>query len=521
MASKLDLDTALVDSCREAAAEAARGVSERIAGTTTVSVERMVVRLLGVDGVDRFDVPLPNVVVDHVHHQGKLDRGIAFWLGNAMARTGRSAQSLAEGVDAGELDLCDLEGADLEQGAKAAMDATADALARISQGRAERREWSESLEDAATTGPERYVLTATGNVYEDVRHARAVAEHGGDIVAVIRSTAQSLLDYVPFGPTETGHGGTFATQENFRILREALDEWSRKRGRYMRLSSFCSGLCMPEIAVMGALEGLDNMVNDALYGILYRYIHMRRTLIDQRVSRRVNGYTGIVINTGEDNYLRTADAVESAPSVVASQLINYYLARDCGVPDGQIAIGNAFEINPTVTNGLLFEWAQAQLTRELFPDCLVKYMPPTKHMTGNPFRTHACDTLFNLITVATQQNMQTIGVPTEGVFTPHIHDRVLGLESVEYVAITARDLADDIEFKPGGIVQSRADEVLRMAAVLLEEIVSDGLFAALERGMFGSIKRAEEQGRGIEGIVQCSEDYFNPVVSQMESGAYV
>jgi len=74
-------------------------------------------------------------------------------------------------------------------------------------------------------------------------------------VAVIRSTAQSLLDYVPYGPTTEGYGGTFATQANFRIMREALDEWSEKNGRYVRLSSFCSGLCMPEIAVMGAIEG--------------------------------------------------------------------------------------------------------------------------------------------------------------------------------------------------------------------------------------------------------------------------
>ena len=40
-------------------------------------------------------------------------------------------------------------------------------------------------------------------------HAKAVAQAGGDIVAVIRSTAQSLLDDVPFGPTTEGYGGTF------------------------------------------------------------------------------------------------------------------------------------------------------------------------------------------------------------------------------------------------------------------------------------------------------------------------
>ncbi len=302
----------------------------------------------------------------------------------------------------------------------------------------ERRELRARLGESPP--PLRYVLTATGNVYEDVVHGLAVAEAGGDIVAVIRSTAQSLLDYVPYGATTEGYGGTFATQENFRIMRAALDEWSSNNGRYVRLSSFCSGLCMPEIAAMGAIEGFDNMVNDALYGILYRDINPVRGLIDQRVSRMINGYFGVVINTGEDNYLRTADAIEAAPSVTASQFINRQLALDSGVPDEQIALGDAFEIDPPVVNGLLFEWAQAQLTRELFPDCPVKYMPPTRHMDGNLYRTHACDSLFNLVTIATGQGIQTIGVPTEGIFTPHVHDRVIGLENVNYVFDSARDL---------------------------------------------------------------------------------
>ena len=142
--------------------------------------------------------------------------------------------------------------------------------------------------------------------------------------------------------------------------------------------------------------------------------------------------------------------------MVASQFVNYFLARDCGVPDEQIAIGNSFEIGPSVENGLLYEWAHAQLTRELFPDCPVKYMPPTKHMDGNLFMTHACDTLFNLITVATEQEIQTIGIPTEGIFTPHIHDRVLGMECSNYVFTAARDLADEIEFKPDGFIVQRA-----------------------------------------------------------------
>jgi beta-lysine 5,6-aminomutase alpha subunit len=515
---KLDLDPGVVAACREAAKQIADQVGERIAGRTTLSVERSVTRLLGIDGADGLDAPLPNVIVEHVLDFGGLGRGVAYWLGNAMLQTGQSPQQIADAFSEGDLDLSELELA--EDGAIRER-VTEECAARLREirGRFEqRRAMRERLGEAAT--PLRYVLTATGDVYEDVVHARAVAQAGGDIVAVIRSTAQSLLDYVPYGPTTEGYGGTFATQANFRIMREAMDEWSESHGRYVRLSSFCSGLCMSEIAAMGAWEGFDNMVNDALYGILYRDINVVRGLIDQRVSRMINGYFGVVINTGEDNYLRTADAVQAAPSVTASQFINHQLARASGVPDAQIALGDAFEIDVPVKNGLLYEWAQAQLTRELFPDCPVKYMPPTRHMDGNLFRTHAADALFNLVTIATGQGIQTIGVPTEGIFTPHIHDRVLGLQNVEYVFNAAHDLGEEIEFKRGGIIQTRAQDVLSQARVLLERIAQIGLFGAIEDATFGDVSRKLDEGRGIEGIVDTDEGYLNPVVELMREPTY-
>jgi beta-lysine 5,6-aminomutase alpha subunit len=528
--SKLGLDPGVVAACRQAARQIAEQVTERIAGHTTVSVERSIVRMFGVDGANDLEAPLPNVLVDHVHQGGGLGKGIVYWLGNAMLQTGRTPQQLAEAVSVGELDLFTLaspgDGDAPDEAAihERVLAETGQRLRQISKRFEDRRAMRERLEsrspasDRAT--PLRYVLTATGDVYEDVVHAKAVAEAGGDIVAVIRSTAQSLLDYVPFGPTTEGYGGTFATQANFRIMREAMDEWSEAHGRYVRLSSFCSGLCMSEIAVMGAWEGFDNMVNDALYGILYRGINIVRGLLDQRVSRMINGYFGVVINTGEDNYLRTADAVEAAPSVTASQFINHQLARDSGVPDSQIGLGDAFEIDVPVTNGLLYEWAQAQLTRELFPDCPVKYMPPTRHMDGNLFRTHAADTLFNLVTVATGQGIQTIGVPTEGIFTPHIHDRVLGLQNVDYVFNAARDLGDEIEFKRGGIVQTRAQEVLAGAREILERIASSNLFEAIAGATFGETARREDEGRGIEGILAVEDGYFNPLVELMREATY-
>ncbi len=517
MDSKLDLDVGMVESCRQIAAQIADRIAAETAGRTTLSVERTVTRFLGVDGIDELEIPLPNVLVDHVRDGGGLGRGVAYWLGNAMLDTGLDAQRIAEAVSVRELQLCELPQA--EESAIRGLIAREceQRMGEIARRRDERHAWRERLGEGVA--PLRYMLTATGNVYEDVVHSVAVAEAGGDVVSMTRSTAQSLLEYVPYGPTTEGFGGTFATQENFRIVREGLDEWCGRNGRYVRLSSFCSGLCMSEFATIGAMEGLDNMVNDALYGILYRDINMLRTLIDQRVSRMINGYFGIVINTGEDNYLRTADAVDAAPSVTASQFINHRLALDSGLTDEQIAIGDAFEIDPPTTNGLLFEWAQAQLTRELFPDCPVKFMPPTRHMDGNLFRTHACDTLFNLVTIATGQGIQTAGVPTEGVFTPHLHDRVVGLECVDYVFNYARDIGEEIRFKPGGIIQTRAQEVLRQAHELLEQIADVGMFGAIEDGIFGDVRRRIDEGRGIDGIIETEDGYFNPAVELMQGAS--
>ncbi|MEA2201549.1 MAG: beta-lysine 5,6-aminomutase alpha subunit, partial [Solirubrobacteraceae bacterium] len=235
-ASKLDLDPGVVAASRQAAKQIAEQVGEQIAGRTTVSVERSVTRLLGVDGADSLDVPLPNVLVDHVQEHGGLGRGVAFWLGNAMLQTGRSPQQIAEAVSAGELTLSELDLGDEQTIRDRVTDECAAHLKEIARRFDERRALRERLGEAPS--PLRYVLTATGDVYEDVVHAKAVAEAGGDIVAVIRSTAQSLLDYVPHGPTTEGYGGTFATQANFRIMREAMDEWSELHGRYVRLSSF-------------------------------------------------------------------------------------------------------------------------------------------------------------------------------------------------------------------------------------------------------------------------------------------
>ena len=481
-----------------------------------MTVERAVCRLLGIDGVNDFEVPLPNVVVNHLTDRGILSGGAAFYIGNAMAATGLSPQKIAEKIDKCELDLAAIAPQTNEEIRAKIMPVAMATVERIRGNAAKRNEFLSEYGDKE--GPYLYVIVATGNIYEDITQAKAAAKQGADIIAVIRTTGQSLLDYVPYGATTEGFGGTYATQENFRLMREALDEVGREEKRYIRLCNYCSGLCMPEIAAMGALERLDVMLNDALYGILFRDINMQRTIVDQYFSRVINSFAGVIINTGEDNYLTTADAVEEAHTVLASQFLNEQFALCAGLPEEQQGLGHAFEISPDVENGFLYELAQAQMARQIFPKAPLKYMPPTKFMTGNIFRGHVQDALFNMVTILTGQKLHLLGMLTEAIHTPFMSDRALSIENAQYIFRTMKDLGDDISFKEGGIMETRANDVLAKAAKLLGEIEHMGLFATLEKGIFADIKRSREGGKGLSGVVVKSDDYFNPFVELMKGG---
>lgn len=514
--SKLNLNQELINSSRNAAKNIAEDIQNFIDMHTTTSTERTIVRLLGVDGVDEIEKPLPNVVVDNIVEGGGLERGACYWMGNAVLNTGLSPQEIAEKISVGEIDITRLPAKDETEIKKTVEKIANDTVEKIRAKRMEREKYLNTIGEGKK--PYLYVIVATGNIYEDIVQAKAAGKQGADVVAVIRTTGQSLLDYVPYGPTKEGFGGTYATQENFRLMREALDEVGEEVGKYIRLCNYCSGLCMPEIAAMGAVERLDMMLNDALYGILFRDINMQRTLVDQYFSRVINGFAGIIINTGEDNYLTTDDAVEAAHTVLASQFINEQFALKAGIPEEQMGLGHAFEMDPGLENGFLLELSQAQMAREIFPKAPLKYMPPTKFMTGNIFKGHIQDALFNMVSIMTNQGIQLLGMPTEAIHTPHLQDRYLSIENAEYIFSNARNLGDEIEFKKGGMIQNRAAEVLENAEELLTQIENDGLFQTIEQGKFGGVKRMRTGGKGLEGVAKKDSGYFNPFIELMLGG---
>jgi beta-lysine 5,6-aminomutase alpha subunit len=512
--AEVPIDHAVVDACRAAAADVADDVQRFIDRHTTVGVERTVARAYGVTGADREGTPLANVLVDRIHQARATGRGVAYFLGRALLEGASSVQEAAEQIAYGGGDL-EVEGGPTAAACRGALVAeTKRALERIDAAR-EARESLKARFPAAEL-PLKYVIVATGNIYDDAVQAKAARFAGADIVAVIRATAQSLLDYVPEGPTTEGYGGTYATQENFRIIRRAADEASGETGQYLAQTNYSSGLCMSEIAWMAAVERLDMLLNDAMYGILFRDINMERTFVDQYFSRRIIARSGIVINTGEDNYLTTADAVEKAHTVLASQFVNEAFALRAGLREEQMGLGHAFEIDPWREDSFLFEVAQAQLVRQIFDRHPIKWMPPTKFKTGDVFHSHVHDAMFNLAGVMTGQSIELLGMFSEAVHTPLLMDRFLSLKSARYIFGTARHLGDEIQWKPGGIVERRAREVLGSARELLDEVRRDSIWDAIGHGAFGDVKRKRTGGKGHAGVVERHPAYLNPILDVLE-----
>jgi len=520
--SELPLSSRKIARCRAIAASIGKQVAKLVHENSTVGTERAVLRLLGFNEAlenDSLLLPLANHMVDSLKRADRLHQGVLYWVANAMMSEGSDLDRLQAGLLNRTVDLGTLPEQNpvkVTRLAEKLAKESYDGLMRYRKGR--RQLLTQQKDPLKEKRPLKYVIVATGNIFEDVTQAKSAVLDGADVIAVIRSTAQSLIDYVPQGTTTEGFGGTYATQANFRLMRAALDELGAELKKYVRLTNYCSGLCMSEIAALASLEGLDCLLNDAMYGILFRDINMRRTLIDQHFSRLICSRSGIWIMTGEDNYMKTTDAVESGDQVLASQFINERAALNAGMPTSQMSIGHAMEMDPSYDQVILMEIARAQMTRQIFPDAPLKYMCNTKYKTGDIFTSHAIDTVFNFIGSFTNQGVILLGMPTEAVHTPWLQDRSLSIRDANYILGGSTGISQEFGYRSDGFIAKFAAKVLDDALILLEKIDRLGIYTAIERGYFADVKRPIDGGKGADGVFEIERGrYVNPFFKLMGS----
>ncbi len=503
----LHLEEKRVFYAKSIAEKISKKVFDEIKNYSTSSIERSILRLLNISKVNEKGIPIVNLFIDKLKNEGLIKKGVLFILSNGLIKYSTlSPSQFVEKVLSGEIKLNEIDIFDKERVLKKAKELIEIGKENILRKKREREKYIEKYPQLEK--PYFYVIVATGNIFEDAKQAASAAYLGADYIAIIRSTAQSLLDYVPSGLTTEGYGGTYATQENFRYVREKLDEVTGKIKKYVKLVNYSSGLCMPEISILASIERLDLMVNDALYGILFRNINPLRTMIDQKFSRYILSLAGIPIVTGEDNLIKTVDSFEFYYTVIVSQLINEQLAKLSRMDESLIGLGHAFELDPSLENGFLYEIAQAQLVRELFPNSPIKYMPPTRYKTGNIFISYVMDTLFNIVSMLTDQEIVLLGMLTEALHTPFIHDRYLAIENAKYIRNNMKSISKEFLIKNGGIIEKRAKDVFNRAVEKLEEIEDIGLFDALEKGYFSGVKRPKFEGRGYDGVFEKEKEYI-------------
>lgn len=509
----LNFDKSLLEKSLRVANLIVDDVFEFIKKRSTVSIERASLRIMGLNGANEEGVPYVNVLLDILKKIDLLDYGASYFYAYLYSKFDSDLNKVKQFLDEVYFKEISIENEikevlnNLEKFKEISYNIALDGIKLIEDQRKKREELIERY--GYPKLPWIYVIVATGNIFEDCIQAVSAVKQGADCIAVIRSSAQSLIDYVPEGYTAEGYGGTFATQANFRLMRETLDK--NMNDRYLMLVNYSSGLCMPEIAAIAAIERLDMLLNDSMYGILFRDINPIRTFIDQYFSRLIINLSDIIINTGEDNYLTTADAFEKGYTIITSHFINYAFAKKCYLPDYLIGLGHAYEIRPEITNSFLFEFAQALLIRHLFPRCPLKYMPPTRWVTGNIFHTHVIDNMFNLVSVSTGQHIHLVGILTEAIHTPLLQDRYLSIKSTKYVFNAAKDLGFEFIIRNNGIIEKRADYLLKKAYELLEYVYNKGLFEAIEEGVFADTKRPKDKGKGLDGVFIKNSYYYNPV----------
>ena len=101
MQSKLGLDFKKVERAKSLAKDIANEVQAFVESKTTVAVERTLCRLMGIDGVDENQVPLPNVVQEE---KGMTEDEMAGW--HHQLDGHEFEQTLEDGEGQGSLACC-------------------------------------------------------------------------------------------------------------------------------------------------------------------------------------------------------------------------------------------------------------------------------------------------------------------------------------------------------------------------------------------------------------------------------
>lgn len=345
--------------------------SASVAGSTTAGVERAVLRLFGVGGLDRAGRPLAAEVVDRhlVADSGRLGAGIAMPFAMAMAEYDLGAMDTALDAAAGAIDLA-LEAellAEPDRRATAEGNAArlaAAALARIDANRLARADLLGVLGDARRPWvgaplEEPAIVDALDELAQAVRSGvdlvRVSVPASRELAAWMARSGHTASAWAPAATSRAGldsHDASGApvptgSQRALAVLRRAADELAAERGAYVRIATEAPALAAPEQAVVAAFERVDIVIADPMREIVAGRVDPDRALVDHAFAHRLLCRAGACLLVGSGPLVVARDLAAGVPSdpatrsgrALALQLLAARLAVHDGMPVDRVLVG--------------------------------------------------------------------------------------------------------------------------------------------------------------------------------------
>ena len=483
--SKLNLDRDIIESCRLTAQKIIHPIHEMVVRHSTLSIERATLRFLGIH--DTLEgMPLVNLIVDQLPPQF-LSKGIAYWLGRAMLLNHASPIGVALKMAQRKIDLKKMAPVPLPAIREALHGPVRNSLRRLEQKGQRRQQLLEK--HFRSFASLKLVSISQDDIGKDSKGIHKKLKNDVSYLEVERKSGSELLEYVL-----NGH--------HTRDIRRHLDQWGQKNNLYIRLLEDATGLCLPEETMIGAENGVDALYDDALHGIVMRDIDMQRAIVDQHFSRLIMARAQMIVHTREDCLLKLTDCYRNFYQTIALQFLQEQWCRKARIEDDHLVLSFSFAIDSAVEDGLLYEMAQAQMVREIFPKAFIQCGLPIRMQSENSSSSSILNGISSLVAVLTEFNIIKLDSEDSPI--------------VDYLLQGGRSLGTEVQWQQNGKVIRRARAILDNAQKLLKTIERTGLTQCLSQGVFANLSRDPEGGLGAQGVFRRDKDYFNPLWEELE-----
>ena len=356
-----------VEAVRRRAAELAAQLAPAARRSATIAQERAILRMLGVDGLDRAGRPLAASMAERYcsPDSDRLARGIILPFAVALLEYDLPARDLGLEVASGAIDL-GLEAELLDRPERlAAAEAharrlLAAALARFDANKTASRDMRDVL--GLADEPWLGVSLHAAEVAPAAEETKALVAAGADVVQVRVPASWEFAEArrnagletpglfeaeTPTGKAGKGAGGRAAgrlpgrgrgargtaaqsqrlegelvpagSQRGLAALRRAADEAAAERGCYASLMTVTSAFAAPEQAVVAAFERIDFVEADPIREIVEDNVDPARALADHAFAHWLQARAGCRVLIGPGPLALGADVASGVPSDAATR----------------------------------------------------------------------------------------------------------------------------------------------------------------------------------------------------------